>query len=173
MATRKFTLSSFVKLARRLNQWTVRQPDPPGCWLWTGSRDLDGYGSLSIKGQRYAAHRLSYRLYVGHIPPRRLICHTCDQPACVFPPHLFVGSHRENALDAVRKGRWKGWPTGVPNHGAPHLSDDTVLEIRRLAATGTAQRALAQQFHVRQSIIRAILRGRTYRWVSPVAFSTA
>lgn len=83
-----------------------------GCWLWTGAETGTGYGAFWAHGER-RAHRVSYRLYKGPIPNGMVVCHRCDTPLCVNPEHLFLGTQRDNMLDASRKGRLPC----VPNSG--------------------------------------------------------
>ena len=84
-----------------------------GCWEWTRCRNSKGYGNGAIAGHSsHLAHRLSYEVFVGPIPFGMSVCHKCDNPPCVNPDHLFVGTHRDNFLDASRKGRLNGqWKT--------------------------------------------------------------
>lgn len=76
-----------------------------GCWEWLGKPSSNGYGRICYKRERDAAHRVSYRLFIGDIPKELQVCHKCDTPMCVNPFHLFLGTVLENHLDAQNKGR--------------------------------------------------------------------
>ena len=75
------------------------------CWLWTACKDKDGYGSFWYKGDMRPAHRIVYEFTYGGVSQGKLICHHCDNPSCVNPTHLFLGSHKDNAQDMLYKGR--------------------------------------------------------------------
>lgn len=79
-----------------------------GCWNWTGTKDKDGYGSLGFGNKVVRAHRLSHEAFIGPVPTDLLVCHTCDNPSCVNPSHLFVGTVQDNNEDKRQKGRQRG-----------------------------------------------------------------
>lgn len=80
--------------------------DESGCWDWTGSKSR-GYGQLSSRFNQppHKAHRLSYQLFVGPIPDAMVVRHKCDNPGCINPKHLEIGSHKDNVMDRVGRGR--------------------------------------------------------------------
>jgi hypothetical protein len=75
------------------------------CWHFCGSRNQGGYGRLTVDGRMQVVHRLSYELFVGRIPDGMFVCHRCDNPSCINPDHLWLGTRSENAIDCFRKGR--------------------------------------------------------------------
>lgn len=86
--------------------WERVSKRPSGCWLWTGNRVGGGYGALSLAKQPHIlAHRYSWELHRGPIPPDTKVLHTCDTPACVNPDHLWLGSQKDNVRDMITKGR--------------------------------------------------------------------
>lgn len=103
-----------------------------GCWLWNGhtrGRNRFKYGLVDVCGKRYGAHRLSYILHKGPIPEGgdfrgMCICHTCDNPLCVNPDHLFLGTHQENMTDKTVKGRTERSKTHC-RHGHERNEENT------------------------------------------------
>lgn len=85
------------------------------CWLWIGSKNQNGYGRFSVDYKTQASHRVAYWLHHGTPPPPWLcVCHTCDNPSCVNPAHLWAGTISQNMLDASAKGR-------LPRKGIKHV----------------------------------------------------
>lgn len=85
-----------------LSQYTV---DANGCWLWNRGRTSSRYGSTTYEGARWLAHRLSYMYHVGRIPDGLHVLHRCDNPPCINPDHLFLGTHTDNMRDSNAKER--------------------------------------------------------------------
>ena len=85
----------------------VKRGAPDECWEWQASRKPKGYGQLFINYHSAHAHRMAYQLTYGAIPDGMFVCHACDNPPCCNPAHLWLGTHRDNSADMVRKGRQK------------------------------------------------------------------
>lgn len=125
------------------------------CWEWIGTKTAAGYGVIYWENQLRYAHRLSLEFDGRPVPSRWHACHTCDNPPCVNPKHLFPGTPHENVKDKVSKGRH----IYGENHPNSKLSDTDVLEIRKLASEGVWQSDLAKQFNVHHSHISDIVAG--------------
>jgi hypothetical protein len=81
--------------------------NPKGCWEWTGNTDIDGYGTFNCNHKKWLAHRFSM-LIAGQDPEGWIVMHSCDNPPCVNPEHLSLGTPADNTQDMLSKGRWKG-----------------------------------------------------------------
>lgn len=124
------------------------------CWIWKGTI-ASGYGILSVNRKNFSAHRYSYELHKGTIKKGLYICHSCDNPKCVNPEHLWAGTPLENSYDMIKKGRakWNGAPKGALN-GNSRLKDQEVREIRNLYLKGGfTHRKLGKKFRVSKTTI--------------------
>lgn len=137
---------------------------PNGCWLWIGGHGARGYPHFYAKGKTLLAHRVSWELHRGPIPKGLDVCHNCptgDNPLCVNPDHLFLGTHTENMLDMLRKGRRRCW--GEKARTAK-LSESQVSEIRSRWRSGSVnQQELAIEYGVRQTTISRIVLGQSWK----------
>jgi len=134
--------------------------DENGCWVWTGTRNTHGYGFLGIQGDYVAAHRVSAHLFLGMpLTPENLACHHCDNPPCVNPDHLFIGTHRDNMADRDAKGRTRRGED-VPAH---KLTSSHVEEIRYAKANGVSVAELADRYSVSVGTISACCKGISWR----------
>lgn len=81
---------------------------PDECWPWQAARRRRGYGTFTVNHRSLVSHRIAYQLATGENPGDLFVCHTCDNPPCCNPAHLFLGTHRENMRDMVskRRHRW-------------------------------------------------------------------
>lgn len=177
------------------------------CWIWRGCRRSKdprrAYGQFYFDGRTQTASRVAYMMHVGPIPDGLLVCHHCDNPPCVRPDHLFVGTMSDNLLDAARKGRTyapslrgdehpsRRYPE-ILKRGDQHwtrvhpewvirgmaktsakITDADVPEIKRLAASGASQRKIARIFNISQRNVGRIVRGERWRHVAALAEGSA
>lgn len=135
------------------------------CWVWTGPCTKDGYGWTRLDGVTFYLHRLSYAAHVGEIElDKPYVLHSCDNPPCCRPKHLFLGTIADNNRDAFRKGRMRLPCVTGESNGAAVLTRDQVEMIRsRYVAGGVFQKQLADEFGVSQAAISKITRGEHWR----------
>lgn len=120
------------------------------CWVWKGATDKNGYGIFRLDGKNIKAHRFAFELWVHPIPGGLCCCHRCDNPGCVNPSHIFLGTNAENTADKVRKNRQ------ARVRGYFKLSADQALMIREHKGT---QREIAERFGISRSQVGNIKRG--------------
>ena len=124
-----------------------------GCWLWTGRTNRKGYGVINLNKKPLYVHRLMWEIRNGNIPDGMLVCHRCDNPRCVNPDHLFVGTIRDNNRDRDNKGR--------SARGAilskAHLKPDDIIDIRKAYAHGTNQSEIARKYGIKPCSVNHIV----------------
>lgn len=124
------------------------------CWNWQGRRNKWGYGCTRVKYKTKLAHRLAWELWRGPIPQDIKVLHRCDNPACINPDHLFLGTCKDNVLDAVRKGR----------HSSCKITLQQAISIRTIYKRGLiSQSSIAERFGITQSEVSRILNRDTWR----------
>lgn len=135
------------------------------CWIWTGFKDKDGYGGLSVNNKPMRAHRYSYRLHNKDFNETLNVLHHCDTPSCVNPSHLFEGTTADNNADMHAKNRYK---IGE-DHGRAKFTDDQIREIRRRYKPRhhkDGASAMAREFGVYVLTITFIVKRKTWRHLS-------
>jgi hypothetical protein len=155
------------------------------CWLWTARRDKDGYGRFRPDGANtgdVGAHRVALLVAGLDVPDGLQVCHTCDNPPCVRPSHLFVATAAENNADKARKGRAprgdlsprrvraERWNPENHSRGERHygsrLTENDVRAIREACAAGEPQTRVAERYGTRQSNISNIVLRKSWAHVA-------
>ena len=134
-----------------------------GCWIWMGCKIKEKYGQIRTeKNKRMLAHRVSWILYRGKITDNLFVLHKCDNPPCVNPEHLFLGTHQDNMDDMIRKSIGKTTRNTGESHGNSFLKENDIRAIRLMRKLGTKQNSIADYFNVTQGTISSIIRRRTW-----------
>jgi hypothetical protein len=132
----------------------VRKTD--SCWEWTACKDKNGYGFFRHEGKNLKAHRFVLELIGKRFSKKAQVCHSCDNPSCVNPKHLWIGDNKSNQIDSSLKGR----------QGSQKLTAVDVREIRRRRAGGETGASLAREFSLSGSgYVRNIVVGRKWAHV--------
>jgi hypothetical protein len=144
------------------------------CWIWTAYKNKQGYGQFQADGKMIGTHVFSWKLHNGPVPNGLFVCHTCDNPSCVNPNHLFLGTPAENAHDRDIKGRQVSGTLGKASklrgekNVAAKLTRVAVNEIRskyrRYDRGGYSMHFFAAKYGVSISVIYKVLKNKT--WVS-------
>jgi hypothetical protein len=154
-------------------------PEPnSGCWLWIGGANCEGRGRFYINGSNTTAPRACWMIYVGAIPEGLDVCHKCDNPSCVNPDHLWLGTAKDNLADMVQKNRHyqknKPWllARGERN-GASKLNEESVSEIKSRIANGQSIRSIALDFGISKTTVDSIKRGTLWGHVTDLRAAAA
>lgn len=152
-------------------QYIDKSAGDDACWIWTGCRNKDDYGVIGINWKQELAHRVAFKLVNGHIDDGIFACHSCDNPPCCNPKHLFAGTILDNHADMISKNRQaQGITSGSYTHpekiirgsetANAKLTEAQVLEIRTLYANSKIKRhELATMFGIGVNGIEKIIRG--------------
>lgn len=132
------------------------------CWIWNGMTDKQfGYGLFGVRDRIMKAHKVSWVMHRGNVPAGMFVCHRCDNPRCVNPEHLFIGTPKENTQDALEKNRMlKG-----EKNGQHKLTAAQVLAIRARSAAGETRESLAAEFDVWSACICKIVKRQRWKHI--------
>jgi hypothetical protein len=150
-----------------VTRFMARVSPSDGCWQWIGAinpnkaRRNYPLAMFYLDGKNQKASRAAWLLLRGPIPEAMHVCHTCDNPLCVNPDHLFLGTHRDNMHDCAVKGRV----------GTAKLNPDRVRQIRLLRRNGMSMQAIADRFEVSERAVEFVLKGVTWSYVKDAALS--
>ena len=158
-------------MPRKISLWErfwakVNMTDPLNCWEWQGMKKAGwgGYGLFWFDGtSQNRAHRMAWTLIYGEIPDGLFVLHKCDNPGCVNPLHLWLGTQTDNCADMRTKGRGS-WAVGE-NNGKSKLNPEKVRQIRKLYTDGVNYNRLGIKFNINSGVIWAIINGRTWKHV--------
>ena len=155
----QYALTDIVRFWRKVD----RSSGPHGCWPWMASKNQEGYGRFYLKGSLISSHRVAFSLYLlkSGIFPGSFICHTCDNPSCCNPEHLYEGDVHTNAYDRKTRGnqiRGSDYP-------ASKLSAGKVRMIRLLLEKGNSGPVLARKFGVTRQAINDIRHRKTWHYL--------
>lgn len=141
-----------IPIKQRLEKFTVKSDS--GCWIWVGSKTKLGYGKLTVSNKTTLAHRASWACTYGEIPDGMCVLHKCDNPKCINPKHLFLGTYFDNTRDMISKGRKS--PTHCEFSGVAKVNADQVSKIRERLLMGDVQSQIGIDFGLTQSAISRI-----------------
>lgn len=132
------------------------------CWIWLGAANRDGYGSIGVEGKKtMLAHRVSYLEFRGEIPEGAKVLHHCDNPSCINPEHLFLGSQKDNVHDMIDKGR-KAVLKGS-THPRSKLTVAQVEQVAILRSQGLSQTEVGKALGITQAVVSKIERGDIWK----------
>jgi hypothetical protein len=145
----------------------VNQDTGTNCWHWQSTLNKRGYGRIRNRAVNLMAHRFSWELHNGPIPDGLFVCHSCDNPRCVNPAHLWLGTRQDNMDDMMTKGRGSNPPVrrGDANNNAT-LTERDVRDIRARVANGETYTAIATTYSIHRSTAADIAKRKTWAHVA-------
>lgn len=160
-------MSRYKPMLERLMERTVKNIDS-GCWEWVGSVNEDGYGRFKSKDKTRRVHRVSYEVHVGPIPAGLQVLHHCDNPRCINPDHLFIGTHDDNMRDRDAKLRM----ARGSSIGGAKITEDLAVDIVSSFNSGEKVRDISSRIDMKKQTIRAVIRGDYWSHVTGVKKKT-
>lgn len=138
-----------------------------GCWEWKGPFFQSGYGRVILNGRSQRVHRVSFQLFNGEFDKSLFVCHKCDNPKCVNPKHLFVGTCKDNTHDSINKGRFYQKFEKGNNPDNKSIPDALALTIKNAFNKGSGYRhftlkQIADMYEVPVQLVKDIKRGKSY-----------
>jgi len=153
-------------LQERLEKNIITVQDT-GCWEWQAYKNEAGYAIMSLNNKTTRVHRIAYELYnESKIPNGLIVCHSCDNPCCINPEHLWLGTHADNVNDKVNKGRAMGGSNKGEINPQRILNEYEVLEIREKYSTGNyTQEELGTEYSVSRSAIKMVVNRNNWKHI--------
>jgi hypothetical protein len=150
-------------LLKRFWSKVDKSTNPDGCWNWKSGKSDRGYGRFGFAGKTRRAHRMAFALTFGSFCSKLSICHSCDNPSCVNPKHLWAGTTAQNMQDMVRKGRKPNTAPKGEKSPQAKLSPSDVLSIRKMYVPWKMSRGkIAKFYNVKRSTVQAVLERKSW-----------